>query len=124
MSVWRWNVYGRLRACVLAATGRERQLIEWIGALAKDHQELAVGAELLNDVRALVDGPDVVVLVDAHRVREGEAVTSGAEFLDERASLVELEEPRLAAPHVHEHVPLRIGGDAGAFTHVEARQGA
>ena len=107
-------------AWVLAAPRRQRQLIEWIGALAKDHQELAVGAELLNDVGALVDGPDVVVLVDAHGVSEGEAVTSRAEFLDERASLVELEQPRLAAPHEHEDVPLRIGGDAGAFAHVEA----
>ncbi len=107
-------------AGVLAAARRQRQLIERIGTLAEHHQQLSVGTELLDDVGALVDGPDVVVLVDAHGVREREAVTAGAEFLDERAGLIELEQARLAAAHVDEDVPFRVGRDARAFTHVEA----
>ena len=46
------------------------------------------------DVGALVNGPDVVVLVHAHRVRERHTVAAVAELLDERAVLIELEETR------------------------------
>ena len=107
-------------ARVLTAARHQRQLLERIGPLAEHHQQLAVGAELLDDVGAFVDGPDVVVLVDAHRVREREAVAAGAELLDEGAVLIELEQTRLAAAREDEHVALRVGGDAGALTHVEA----
>src|SRR6185503_98462 len=53
------------------------------------------------------------------RVREGEAVAADAEFLDEGAALVELEQPRLAAAGVDVDVALRVGGDADALAHVE-----
>ena len=50
--------------------------------------------ELDDHVRALVDGPDVVVLVDAHGVRERPAVEALADFADELALRSELEQLR------------------------------
>ena len=110
-----------VRAGVLAAARHQRDLLQRIGPLAEHHQDLPVGAELRDDVGALVDRPDVVVLVDAHRVRERHAVAAGAELLDERPRLIELEEARLAAAREHEDVALRVGGDADGFTHVQPR---
>ena len=105
MSVCRWNVYGRLVPAVLPSARCQGELLERIRTLAEDHQQLPVGAELLDHVRALVDGPDVVVLVHAYGVREREAVAADAELLHERAVLVEFEQPRFSAAHVHEHMP-------------------
>ena len=47
---------------------------------AQHHQHLAFGAELRDHVGALVDGPDVVVLIDAHRMGEFEAVIARCRF--------------------------------------------
>ena len=53
------------------------------------------------------------------RVRELEAVEALADLPDERAVLIELEQPRVAAARVDEDVPLGIGRDADAFAQVQ-----
>src|SRR5262249_5816219 len=57
------------------------------------------------------DGPDVVVLVDADRMCEFEAVVALPDFPQEVAVLIELEETRRVAPVEHEDVALRVRGD-------------
>src|SRR5262245_53925867 len=52
---------------------------------------------------------------------ELEAVKPLADLANERAVLVELEQPRVAAARVDEDVTLRVGGDADALTEVEIR---
>ncbi len=111
---------GPVRAGVLAAAGHDGELLERIGPLAEHHQDFAVRVELGDDVRAFIDGPDVVVLVHAHRVREREAVAARAELLDEGARLIELEETRFAAPREDKNVAFRVRRDARAFAHVES----
>ena len=63
---------------------------------AHHHQDAAVGPELDDLVRSFVDDPDVVLRVDADRVREEEAVDALPDLTHERAGLIELEEPRAA----------------------------
>ena len=95
------------------------------------HLRHAPGAVELDDhVRALVDGPDVVVLVDAHRVRERPRVEVLADFADELALGAELEQlrrrrrigrsVRALRAGEHEDVPLRIDRDAGDLAEVHA----
>jgi outer membrane protein assembly factor BamB len=85
---------------------------------ANHHQHLAFGAELGDEVGPFVDGPDVVVLVDADRVRELEAVVALADLLDEGAVAIELEQPRRVAAVIDVGVPLRVGGDGDRFSQV------
>ena len=87
---------------------------------AEHHQHLALRAELGDHVGAFVDGPDVVVLVDAHRVGEFEAVIALADFLDEVAVLVELPQPRVGAAVIDEDVALGIGRDGDRFAEILA----
>ena len=75
------------------ATRHGVQLIERIRAFAEHHHQLPVRVELLNDVRALVDDPDVVVLVHANGVAERIPVALLAELFDESARLIEFEDP-------------------------------
>ena len=96
------------------------ELIDWIGPLPEHHQELPIWGVLKNEVGALVHRPDVVVLVDTHGVGEAVPVTVLAEFLDEVAAPVELEDLRLAASGDDEDVALRVGGHSDALTHVKA----
>src|SRR5262249_36789092 len=72
---------------------------------------LALRAELGDHVGAFVDGPDVVVLVDADRVGEFEAVVALPDLSEEGAVLVELEQARRIAPMEDEDVTLRVRGD-------------
>ena len=85
---------------------------------ADHHQHLAVRAELGDQVGAFVHRPDVVVFVDADRVREFEAVIALADFLDEGAVLVEFEQARRVAAVIDEDVALRVGGDGDRFAQV------
>jgi len=91
---------------VLTAARCLRELVERVGPLPEHHEQLAVWTEFLDDVGAFIDGPDVVVLVHAHGMRECEAVAADAELLDERAGLVEFEQARLAAAREDEDVAL------------------
>ena len=77
------------------------------------------GLNLMTMFDAFVHGPDVVLRVDAHRVREREAVEALADLAQVVALGVELEEARGLAARVDEDVSLGIGGDADAFAQVE-----
>ena len=60
-----------------------------------EHPLDTTGLVQLDDhVRALVDGPDVVVFVDAHRVRERPSVQVAADLSQEVAVRCELEQLR------------------------------
>src|SRR5258708_27294476 len=62
---------------------------------ATEHPEHAARRTEFHDhVRALVDGPDVVVLVDADAVRERPGVKPLADLADKLAFLVELQKLR------------------------------
>ena len=88
--------------------------------MTQHHQHLPFGTELDDHVRAFVHGPDVVLLIDAHRVRERETVEPFADLLDEFAGLVEFEQARVVAAGVDENVALGIGGDADRFAEIQA----
>ena len=93
--------------------------------LAAEHERhQALGIELHHHVRAFVDDPQVVVLVEADGVGEGEAVGVLAPLLDELVGLVELEQlgrlraarrADVAAARVDEQVLLGIERDADGF---------
>ena len=61
---------------------------------AEHHDDAALGIELDHHVRALVDDPDVVLLVDAHGVGERPGVQVLADLADELACRVELQQLR------------------------------
>ena len=96
-------------------TRRDDGAIDGRRPAADHHQHLALRAELGDQVGAFVHRPDVVVLVDADRVREFEAVIALADFLDEGAVLVEFEQARRVAAVIDEDVALRVGGDGDRF---------
>ena len=98
---------------------------------AKHELQPPVGVELHHHVRSGIDDPDVVLRIHAHLLREIHCVGALADFLDEFARLVELEEPRsavieralvaegrhgVAGARVHEQMAFRVGRHAGHFT--------
>ncbi len=96
---------------------------------AEHHRDLAVLVVELDDhVRALVGGPDVVVLVDPHRMRERPGVEVLADLADELAVRREFEELRggvavggaqaAAAARIDEHMAFRVHRDARRFTEI------
>ena len=89
---------------------------------AEHHQHLALGAELGDHVGALVDRPDIVLRIDAHRMGELEAVIALADFLEEVAVLIELEQPRVGAAVIDEDMALRVGRDGDGFAEILARR--
>ena len=91
---------------------------------------IALRVELDDHVRPFVRHPHVVVLVDAHGVRERRGVVVLAPLLDELQVLIEFEELRgrgaarradIAAAGEHEQVTLRVLGHAHGFTDGVAR---
>src|SRR5206468_11026457 len=90
--------------------------------LAPEHHLHATGGIHLDDhVRALVGRPDVVLLVDAHRVREGPGVEVLADLADEAAVTIEFQDLRggraerigdSAAARIDVDVALRVYGNA------------
>ncbi len=88
---------------------------------ADHHQHFALRAELGHQVRAFIDGPDVVFLVDADRVGELEPVVTLADLLREVAVLVELEQACRVAPVVDVDVAFRVGGDGDRLAEVFPR---
>jgi hypothetical protein len=61
---------------------------------AKNPHDAAGRVELDDHVGAFVDGPNIVVLVDAHRVSEGPAVEALANFAEEFSVGPEFEQLR------------------------------
>ena len=105
---------------------------------ASEHKsDAAGGVELHHLVRCGVDGPHVVLRIDAKTDRSIEAVDVLAEFSHELSGLVELEQSRSAAheravvskrgvgmagTRVDEDLALRIGADAGDLADVDGRR--
>src|SRR5215510_3984683 len=89
---------------------------------AEDPDDSAGWIEFDDHVRALVDRPNIVVLVDAHRMGESPTVKTLADFAHENAVLIELEQlrgggcvsraARAVGPCKHEYVTLRVNGHA------------
>ena len=89
---------------------------------AEHHDDTSLRVELDHHVRPLIDDPDVVLRIDAHLVRELEAIDTDSPFLHKVPVRVELEKPGVSAPVIHEHVSLRVGRDADAFAEVKIRR--
>ena len=92
------------------------------------HHHAALRVEFDDHVGALVGGPDVVVLIDAHRMGERPGIEILADLADELAVGTELQDLRggvaerqagaRAAARVDEDVALGVDGDAGNFTEI------
>ena len=85
----------------------------------KDHQHAAFRIELDHHVRALIGRPNVVILVDFHRVRERPGVEIVADLANEFAVGIELQELSGACTiggadgvtaRKHEHVSVGVYG--------------
>ena len=63
-----------------AETGRHRHAFDRFRPAAQHHHHAPFGVELDDHVGAFVHGPDVVLRIDAHGVREREAVQSFADL--------------------------------------------
>ncbi len=95
---------------------------------AEDHDDAALWVELDDHVRALVDGPDVVVLVHPHDVRERPRVEILPDLANELAVGSELEKlrrsggirgPGRASAREDEDVLLRIHRDPGDLAEIQ-----
>ena len=97
---------------------------------AEHHHDPAVGIELDHHVRALVDGPDVVLAVDADGMGEGPGVEITPDLAHELPVGVELQQLRCRgtvgrsarpAAGEYEHVAFRIDRDPRRFTEIDGR---
>ena len=97
----------------------------------KHHHDAAFGIELDDHVRTLVDGPDVVIFINANHVRERPRVKVLADFPNVFSVLVELEQlggsggicrSRRASAMEHEDVSLGICCDSGNLTEIQVRR--
>ena len=109
-------------AVISTATGHVGQAGHRVFAPADGHQHLALGAELDEHVGALIDRPDVVLGIDANRMRERKAVIAATDLADEAALRRILEQPRLVGAMVDVDVALRAGGDAHVLAGVDPRR--
>ena len=87
--------------------------------IAKHHHHPTLGVELDDLVRSFVDRPDVVVLVDPNFVGELEAVEPGTDLALEVAILIELEQPSVLAPMIHEDVTRRVRRNTDALAEIQ-----
>ena len=69
-------------------------VVEALGAPAEVHRDVAGGVELGDRVGPLVDDPQVVVVVEPHRVPVPQPVDASADLAHEVALVVELEQVR------------------------------
>ena len=114
---------------------RQRRHAHHLGLAAEEHLHAPVAVELHHLRRHLIDGPHVVLRIDAHLLRLQHAVAALADLAHELAGLVEHEQPRaavrdrarcaerdrrIAGPRVDVDVALRIRGDAGGLAEVHA----
>ena len=92
------------------------------------HDDLAFGVELDDHVGAFVGGPDVVILVDAHGVRERPGIEIVADFANVLAVLIEFQKLRggggigrtVGVPaRKNEDMSLGIYGDAGYLAEIQ-----
>ena len=120
-----------------AVDRRQRRLgmLERLGAFvggfllaSEHHHDVALGIELDHHVGALVGDPDVVVLVDAHGVRERPGVEVVADLANIFAVRAEFQKLRGAgrvgrsggvAARENEDVSLGIDGHAGDFAEIQ-----
>ena len=95
---------------------------------AENHEHAALGAELDDHVRALVGDPDVVLFIDADRVREGPCVQVVSNLANKAAVGTKLEKlrggsgiggARRIAARENEYVPLGIRRNSGDFTEIK-----
>ncbi len=101
---------------------RMRLAVGGFGLAPEHHLHAAGGVHLDDHVRALVGGPDVVFLVDAHRVRERPGVEVLADLADEAAVAIELEDLRGGgAEGVGDGAAARIDVDVALGVHRDAR---
>jgi len=91
------------------------------GPSAQHHQHPAFGTEFGDHVGAFVDGPDVVVFVDADGVGELEPDVACADFLQEFAGLVEFEKARAGAAMKDEDVAFGVCCYRDGFAQLLAR---
>jgi hypothetical protein len=82
-----------------AGVGPERN-VDGFGLASEQHDLTALRIELDDHVGHLIDDPDIVLRVDADLIGEHEAIHVMAEFFDETAIAVELEELRTAMHEV------------------------
>ena len=118
-SVGRLNVYGSAGGTRPVESGRHLHAVDRLGTMPQHHHHASGRVELDDHVGAFVDGPDVVLRIDADGVGELEAVQPFADFANEVARLVELEQAGVLAARVDEHVALGIGRDADAFAQIK-----
>jgi hypothetical protein len=97
----------------------------------KDHGHATFRIEPDDHVRAFVDRPDIVLSVDAHRMRKRPGIKILADFTDEAAVGSELQQLRGAggisgatgiAAGKHEYVFFGIDRDAGRFAEIHIRR--
>ena len=105
-----------------------RVFVGCFGLAAEHHHDAALGIELDDHVRAFIDGPEIVLAVDTHGVREGPGVQVVADFAHELAILVEEQDLRgggsvrgTGGVAAREDVNLALGihRDAGGFAEVQ-----
>ena len=99
-----------------------------LGLAPEHHRHPALRVELDDHVGAFVGGPDVVVLVDAHSVRERPGVEILADLADEFALGIELQDLRggvavrrtgaRSAARIDEDVALGVDRNAGGLAEV------
>src|SRR5262245_48524454 len=82
---------------------------------AENHQDSAFRTKLRDDVRAFIDRPDIVLRIDAHRMREFKTIVAFADLFDEDAILVEFPQTRVCTTEIDEDVSLRVCCDTDSF---------
>ncbi len=105
-------------------------LVRSFGAAPENHGYAARLVELDHHVGTFVDGPDVVVLIDAHAVGFGPCIKTFADFADVLAVRIKLEELRRSGrvsgtvgaigPREHEDVSFGIDGHAGYLAEIHS----
>ena len=114
---------------ILVALVRVRLRVGGFRLAAEHHHDAAFRVEFDDHVRALVGRPDVVVLVDAHRVGIRPGVEVLADLAQERAVVVEFQKLRggvaegrtlaRAAARIDEDVALGVDRDARDLAEVQ-----
>ena len=95
--------------------GRRDSAVDGRRPAAEHHKKLALRTELRHGVRALIDGPDIVLRIDADRVREFKSVIALADFLDEDSILIEFPQPCVGAPVIDEDMAFGIRRHSNGF---------